>query len=241
MLTKEQERQIKMKIKNNRRLKSLFFQIARISLKPDIFEALIRKWYNEFWIDYSVKKILYKEENAEQWMEYRNMYIWYFDMTCIWDKNYDFKKEECQDYYYSIIYWVLDKKCTEKALNVKAILRDEFFGYSFDYWIRNFSKKIVWILFEKMFIYYSNIVKIFNDSFEKKSWNLYIVREWADFFENDFKLKLFQELKYSQAEKYYISSLNKAIKEDFKEEILNEYNKYFDQVQSNLENLILNN
>jgi hypothetical protein len=92
-----------------------------------------------------------------------------------------------------------------------------------------------------MFIYYSNIVKIFNDSFEKKSWNLYIVREWADFFENDFKLKLFQELKYSQAEKYYISSLNKAIKEDFKEEILNEYNKYFDQVQSNLENLILNN
>jgi hypothetical protein len=43
MLTKEQERQIKMKIKNNRRLKSLFFQIARISLKPDIFEALIRK------------------------------------------------------------------------------------------------------------------------------------------------------------------------------------------------------
>ena len=105
MLTKEQEKQIKNRIRTNNRLKTLFFQIARISIKPDIFEALIKKWYEKFWIEYSVKKILYKKTD-EDWNEiFTNMYIWYFDMKSIWELTYQYEQEQLQSYYYSIIYW----------------------------------------------------------------------------------------------------------------------------------------
>lgn len=237
-LSKEQEKQIKIRYKTNNRLKSLFFQIARISLKPDIFEALIKKWYDWFWIDYSVKKIVYTK-TWEDWSPiYTNMYIWFFDMTCIWDQTYEQKQRELQDFYYQIIYWILEKKCIEKSLNVKWVLYEEFMWYTFNEWILNFSKRITWMIFQKMFQYYSKIAQIFDDSFEVK-WSKYVLKEWSDFFQNDKKLKMFQEIKYSQAEKEYISWINKSIKEEFKEKMILEYKEYFDKVQEKLQNLIL--
>lgn len=239
MLTKEQEKQIKNRIRTNNRLKTLFFQIARISIKPDIFEALIKKWYEKFWIEYSVKKILYKKTD-EDWNEiFTNMYIWYFDMKSIWELTYQYEQEQLQLYYYSIIYWILEKKCIEKSLNVKWVLYDEFMWYTFKDWIDNFSKRITWLVFQKMFRQYSLIVKTFDESFEKR-WSIYYLREWSDFFKNDKKLKLFVEYKYSQAERDYITWLNKSIKEDFKESLVMEYKERFDKIQWNLEQLLFN-
>lgn len=239
MLTKEQEKQIKNRIRTNNRLKTLFFQIARISIKPDIFEALIKKWYEKFWIEYSVKKILYKKTD-EDWNEiFTNMYIWYFDMKSIWELTYQYEQEQLQSYYYSIIYWILEKKCIEKSLNVKWVLYDEFMWYTFKDWIDNFSKRITWLVFQKMFRQYSLIVKTFDESFEKR-WSIYYLREWSDFFKNDKKLKLFVEYKYSQAERDYITWLNKSIKEDFKESLVMEYKERFDKIQWNLEQLLFN-
>lgn len=240
MLTKEQEKQIKNKIKTNSRLRSLFFQIARYSLKPDIFEALIKKWYDWFWIEYSVRKILYKKID-EEWNEiFSNMFIWYFDMKSIWDVTYEFEQQQLQKFYYDIIVWLLERKCVEKSLNVQWTLNEEFMWYTFKEWIENFSKRITQLIFQKMFTQYSLIVKIFNDSFEKRWNNIYYLKEWSDFFKNDKKLKLFVEIKYSQAEKEYITWLNKSIKEDFKESLIMEYKDRFDKIQDNLNQLIFN-
>jgi hypothetical protein len=56
---KKLREELKVKLKNNRRLKTLFFNIVKISVKPDIFDSILDQIYEFFKIDYRVEKLFY--------------------------------------------------------------------------------------------------------------------------------------------------------------------------------------
>ena len=56
---KKLREELKVKLKNNRRLRTLFFNIVKISVKPDIFDTILDQIYEFFKIDYRVEKLFY--------------------------------------------------------------------------------------------------------------------------------------------------------------------------------------
>lgn len=56
---KKLREELKVKLKNNRRLRTLFFNIVKISVKPDIFDSILDQIYEFFKIDYRVEKLFY--------------------------------------------------------------------------------------------------------------------------------------------------------------------------------------
>lgn len=111
------------------------------------------------------------------------------------------------------------------------------FNQSLKLWLEDFSRRIIDRVCNYMQFYHANLNEIYNDSFLKRE-NILMVNPNSDYLVNDQKNKLFQEMKISQAEKYYTSLLKQQIKLETREVLIDEYQKAFDTENERIEQKI---
>ena len=228
---KKLREELKVKLKNNRRLRTLFFNIVKISVKPDIFDTILDQIYEFFKIDYRVEKLFY-----DNWTGmFRKTYIGYFYLSV--PQNFNIQKKNLQNFFYSILEWILKEQCIKNNSNYNQVLNSLMFNQSLKLWLEDFSRRIIDRVCNYMQFYHANLNEIYNDSFIKRE-NILMVNPNSDYLVNDQKNKLFQEMKISQAEKYYTSLLKQQIKLETREVLIDEYQKAFDTENERIEQKI---
>lgn len=218
---KAHKEMLRTKIKNNKRLKSLLLTIMRISLKPDIFRDFITQAYDIFQIEYKIEKLFV--EMPEGSGHFKKQYIGYF---VLWG-DININKGKMIDFFMERLEKVLRDKCIEKNYNPTMLLTSTFFSKEFSWWLKQFATVIVEEIVKLMSAYHNSINFYYAELFENRE-NRLTLKSWTDFLTNENKSKLFKEYKYSTAENYYWTELATGVKESFREQIIDQYNEFFE-------------
>lgn len=223
---------LKDRKKTNNRLKTLFLTMSRVALKPVIFNGIIAKAFDMFWIEYIVEK-LYIENWVWTW-SFRKQYIGYFIIKNPSEQAFTENRNKMHKSIVSVLEWIIKEKCTEKNINYMNTLNSKMYNASFSWWLSHFADQIMEQLVKYITIFHSNINTYYLNHFEKRNWFL-VLKPQSDFLRNENINKLFREFKYSAAENYYTSELLKAIKEEYKENLIAEYEKHFEKFNNDID------
>jgi len=196
------------RIKIWKSLSKILFKLFSLLKRKDLLIKIINFTYETLDIQYIIKTIEFKSNNSE-W-GYQKMIIWYFEVQSIKNWTYNIKSVAIEKYIDELIVQNFIQYCQVNNINYEKYFAAELYWKTLKWWINSFSSNVWQMVTFYINKYYLNILTEFNNSFEK-DWSRYMLID-EKFLQDQRRLKLFREIKYSIAQKYFTDWLERVLK-----------------------------